>query len=97
MGIEPTSRRLYLRPNDFEDRGGHQPSKHFRVLFFAGFAEVLSFLVFLCTTVCTTVMLFFVVQKHSYNRLYNRLYNRKTPRRLAASGARDPPEPFARR
>lgn len=30
MGIEPTNRRLYLRLNDFEDRGGHQPAKHFR-------------------------------------------------------------------
>ena len=30
MGIEPTDRKLYLRPNGFEDRGGHQPAKHFR-------------------------------------------------------------------
>jgi len=30
MGIEPTNRRLYLRLNDFEDRGEHQLAKHFR-------------------------------------------------------------------
>jgi len=32
MGIEPTNRRLYLRLNDFEDRGEHQLAKHFRFL-----------------------------------------------------------------
>jgi len=57
MGIEPTSRRLYLRPNDFEDRGGHQPSKHFRGLFLLGFVRF----PFSSFHPCTTVMLFEVV------------------------------------
>lgn len=29
MGIEPTGRMIDIRPNDFEDRGRHQPCKHF--------------------------------------------------------------------
>ena len=29
MGIEPTNRMLYIRSNGFEDRGQHQPCKHF--------------------------------------------------------------------
>ena len=29
MGIEPTGRKLDLRPNGFEDRERHQPAKHF--------------------------------------------------------------------
>ncbi len=33
MGIEPTDRMLYTRPSGFEDRGGHQPAKHFRTVF----------------------------------------------------------------
>ena len=37
MGIEPTGRRLYRRPSDFEDRGGHQPAKHFRTVFYRVF------------------------------------------------------------
>lgn len=31
MGIEPTGRKVNLRPNGFEDRGHHQVYKHFRV------------------------------------------------------------------
>jgi len=34
MGIEPTDRMLYTRPSGFEDRGGHQPAKHFRTKFY---------------------------------------------------------------
>ena len=30
MGIEPTSRTFNMRLNDFEDRGRHQPCRHFR-------------------------------------------------------------------
>ena len=30
MGIEPTDRMLYIRPNGFEDRGRHQAYKHFQ-------------------------------------------------------------------
>ena len=30
MGIEPTSRMVNIRLNDFEDRGHHQVCKHFR-------------------------------------------------------------------
>ena len=30
MGIEPTDRMLYIRPNGFEDRGKHQLNKHSR-------------------------------------------------------------------
>ncbi len=30
MGIEPTGRMVYIRPNGFEDRGHHQVCKHFR-------------------------------------------------------------------
>ena len=29
MGIEPTGRAVYTRPNGFEDRGHHQACKHF--------------------------------------------------------------------
>ena len=29
MGIEPTERKVDLRPNGFEDRGHHQVCKHF--------------------------------------------------------------------
>lgn len=29
MGIEPTGRKVDLRPNGFEDRGHHQVSRHF--------------------------------------------------------------------
>ena len=29
MGIEPTGRKVDLRPNGFEDRGHHQVYKHF--------------------------------------------------------------------
>jgi hypothetical protein len=34
MGIEPTSRTVNVRPNDFEDRGPHQRCKHFQRLGF---------------------------------------------------------------
>ena len=30
MGIEPTDHMISMRPSDFEDRGLHQQSKHFR-------------------------------------------------------------------
>ncbi len=30
MGIEPTDRTVYVRPNGFEDRGHHQVCKHFQ-------------------------------------------------------------------
>ena len=33
MGIEPTGRTRYVRPDDFEDRGHHQVCKHFRTAF----------------------------------------------------------------
>ncbi len=29
MGIEPTGHMISIRPDGFEDRGRHQPSKHF--------------------------------------------------------------------
>ena len=32
MGIEPTDHMVDMRPNGFEDRGRHQPYKHFLVL-----------------------------------------------------------------
>ena len=31
MGIEPTDHVISTRPDGFEDRGRHQPSKHFRI------------------------------------------------------------------
>lgn len=31
MGIEPTDRMISIRPDGFEDRGRHQPCKHFRL------------------------------------------------------------------
>ena len=31
MGIEPTGRMLYIRPNGFEDRGRHQANRHFHL------------------------------------------------------------------
>jgi len=31
MGIEPTGRTVYVRPDGFEDRGHHQVYKHFRI------------------------------------------------------------------
>jgi len=40
MGIEPTNRRLDRRLNDFEDRGGHQPAKHFRIQRFPSCREL---------------------------------------------------------
>jgi len=30
MGIEPTGRTRYVRPDGFEDRGHHQVYEHFR-------------------------------------------------------------------
>jgi hypothetical protein len=44
MGIEPTNRRLDRRLNDFEDREGHQPAKHFRALFLPCFLDADYFL-----------------------------------------------------
>ena len=50
MGIEPTNRRLDRRLNDFEDREGHQPAKHFRALFLPCFLDA-DYVPFLdCTT-----------------------------------------------
>ena len=37
MGIEPTDRMLYIRPNGFEDRGKHQLNKHSRIVFIGPF------------------------------------------------------------
>ena len=31
MGIEPTNHMISMRLNGFEDRGRHQPSKHFQM------------------------------------------------------------------
>ena len=31
MGIEPTERTVYVRPNGFEIRGRHQACKHFHI------------------------------------------------------------------
>jgi len=31
MGIEPTNHMISMRLNGFEDRGRHQPSKHFQL------------------------------------------------------------------
>ena len=32
MGIEPTDRMFFIRPNGFEDRGPHQECKHFQLV-----------------------------------------------------------------
>ncbi len=46
MGIEPTDRTLYMRPSGFEDRGGHQPAKHFRTVFYRVFFVSICVVVF---------------------------------------------------
>ncbi len=56
MGIEPTDRMLYTRPSGFEDRGGHQPAKHFRTEFYR---------VFLCAS-CGVVFLYTRVHPFCY-------------------------------
>ena len=44
MGIEPTDHVISTRPDGFEDRGLHQQSKHFRIVFFDTYEHLRSFL-----------------------------------------------------
>ena len=44
MGIEPTDHVISTRPDGFEDRGLHQQSKHFRIVFFETCESLRSFL-----------------------------------------------------